>query len=53
MEEKFKCPLCNSPLAESKYYKVIRMEEDKKKIESNLKKNSLRQAGRKTIWRKK
>lgn len=38
MEEKFKCPLCDSPLAQSKYYRVIRIEEGKKKIESELKK---------------
>jgi len=38
MEEKFKCPLCDSFLSESKYYEVIRVEGEKKKFEADLKK---------------
>ncbi len=38
MGEQFKCPLCNSNLSESKYYEIIRVEEEKKKVELNLKK---------------
>ncbi len=38
MEEQFKCPVCNSPLSKSKYYEVIGAEEERKKLEANLKK---------------
>ncbi len=34
----FKCPLCDSFLTESKYYEVVRISEEKKKIENELKK---------------
>lgn len=38
MEKQFNCPLCDSILSESKYYEVIRVEDEKKKFEANLKK---------------
>lgn len=38
MENQFKCPVCDSPLSESKYYEVIGAEEEKKKFELSLKK---------------
>lgn len=37
-ENKFKCPLCNSALTESKYYEVVGVLEERKKFESELKK---------------
>lgn len=37
-ESKFKCPLCNSPLTESRYYEVVGVLEEKKKFEEDLKK---------------
>jgi|SRR3989344_141040 len=36
-EGKFKCPLCNSPLTESRYYEIVGVWEEKKKVESELK----------------
>lgn len=38
MEKQFKCPVCDSPLSESKYYEVIGAEEKRKELEANLKK---------------
>lgn len=38
MEKTFKCPICDSPLSESKYYEVIGAEEKRKELEANLKK---------------
>ncbi len=38
MENKFKCPLCESPLSESRYYEIIGVWEEKKKFEKDLKK---------------
>jgi len=37
MENQFKCPVCDSPLSESKYYEVIGAEEEKKKFKADLK----------------
>ena len=36
-ESKFKCPLCNSALTESRYYEIIGVWEEKKKFEKELK----------------
>lgn len=37
-DKQFKCPLCDSFLTESKYYEVVRISEEQKKIEESLKK---------------
>lgn len=36
-ESKFKCPLCSSPLTESRYYEIVGVWEEKKKFEKELK----------------
>jgi len=36
-ENKFKCPLCNSALTESRYYEIVGVWEEKKKFEKELK----------------
>ncbi len=41
MEKQFKCPVCDSPLSKSKYYEVIGAEEERIKLEANLKKQIL------------
>lgn len=37
-DKKFKCPLCDSDIAESKYYEVLRISDERKKYEEGLKK---------------
>jgi hypothetical protein len=38
MKKEFKCPLCDSPISESKFNEVVRMEETKKKFQEEQKK---------------